>query len=116
MPFSRPICTQVGSRNHALGMDPDLLRESGKLRGGGISRHNVKYRKYPACGRYSQLQSVNGSSDAASRCQYCSNLLYSGEDLHLILFDAAELTNGIGAQLRLHGGYAATRCQKASTS
>jgi len=42
---------------------------------GDISRPIVKYRKYPACGRYSQPYSVGCSSDAAFRCQYCSNLL-----------------------------------------
>jgi len=31
--------------------------------------------EYPACARYSQSYSVGGSSDAAFRCRYCSNLL-----------------------------------------
>jgi len=35
---------------------------------GNISRPAVKYREYPACGRYSQPDSVGGSSDAAFRC------------------------------------------------
>jgi len=34
----------------------------------------IEHRKYPACG-YSQLHSMGSSSDAAIRCQYCSNLL-----------------------------------------
>ena len=31
--------------------------------------------EYPACACYSQSYSVGGSSDAAFRCRYCSNLL-----------------------------------------
>jgi len=34
----------------------------------------VKYKEYPAHGPYSQPYSVGGSSDAAFRCQYSSNV------------------------------------------
>ena len=34
----------------------------------------VNYRESPARGRYSQLYSVVGSSDAAVRCQHCGSL------------------------------------------
>ena len=33
-----------------------------------------QYRGYPTCGRYFQLYILGGSSSAAFRCQYCSNL------------------------------------------
>ena len=42
----------------------------------GYLQATVKYRKYPACARYSQPYSGGGSSsDAAFRCRHCCNLL-----------------------------------------
>jgi len=46
----------------------------GKGQFGGISQPSVKYKEYPAHGPYSQPYSVGGSSDAAFRCQYSSNV------------------------------------------
>ena len=60
-----------------------ILQEKGPLLGGAdISEPIVEYKHlkhiaYPACGRYSQLYSVDGSGDAAFHCHYCSNLLLS---------------------------------------
>jgi len=67
-------CTliQVGPGNYISG-GTRISQERGHL--GGISRPTIKYREYPACGRYSQRYSVGGSSNAASGSQYCSNLL-----------------------------------------
>jgi len=59
-------------KKHVSGGGPDLPREGATLE--DISQPIVEHRKYPACG-YSQLHSMGSSSDAAIRCQYCSNLL-----------------------------------------
>ena len=54
----------MGPGNYISGGGQDL---SGKgASGGSISRPTIKYREYPACGRYFQRYSVGGSSDAAS--------------------------------------------------
>ena len=47
--------------------DPDLLEKDTTM--GHLSG------KCPAHGRYSEPNSIDASSDAAIRCQYCSNLL-----------------------------------------
>jgi len=59
-------------KKHVSGGGPDLPREGATLE--DISQPIVEHRKYPACG-YAQLHSMGSSSDAAIRCQYCSNLL-----------------------------------------
>ena len=48
---------------------------------GDISGPIVNYREYPACGRYFQLRSTGGSSDAAFCCQYCSKFLLQTSDV-----------------------------------
>ena len=42
---------------------------------GDIFQSIVKYREYPACGRYSQSYLIGGSYDAAFYCHYYSRLL-----------------------------------------
>jgi len=72
MPFG--VATQLGSRNHLLDRGPD---PPGKVAIWGTSIQPIaKCREYayPSCSQYYQHYSVGGSSDAAFRCQYCSNL------------------------------------------
>jgi len=60
-----------------------IPQEKGALLGGAdisepiVEYKHLKHLAYPACGRYSQLYSVDGSGDAAFHCHYCSNLLLS---------------------------------------
>jgi len=67
------VWTRVVPGNHVL-VEAPIPRGWGIF--GSISLHIVKYREYSACYRYYQPYSVGGSSDAAFRRQYYSNLLH----------------------------------------
>ena len=64
-----------GTQNNVLsgGLKP-LRRRDNFFVGEDISSSIVKHREYLACRSCSQRYSVDGSSDVASCCQYCSSL------------------------------------------
>jgi len=51
----------------------------------GISQPIVKYMEYPECVRHSQSYSLGafGRSDAAFRCQWCTNLLVITQKIYV---------------------------------
>ena len=67
------VLTPVGIRNHVLGGTRVSQGEAIFFLGGRMSRPSENYREYPT---WARGYSLGGSSDAAYRCQYCSNLLY----------------------------------------
>jgi len=73
--------------NHVLDGGPVLSQRKRQFGGGAF----VKYREYPSCGRYSQLYSIEGYSDAAFRCQYCSNFLFVASGQCLFRVSSGEL-------------------------